>query len=223
MKRRPPDGNVRRVASFAGNLRGVMTNKADRLVQYESWQEHSFLLRLDRDPTVIDYQSQPEVFHFRGSDGKHHQYTPDFRVVRSDGTIEIHEVTISGRRDSVRSQAREQAAHEICVARGWRYIVHTEETLPRGTEHANLLALYPFRPSVYANKQVAESVTNLLADGVVRRLQPTIREIATGLTVEMGQVVRPLFHMLWHGDITTDHNVLLIDAGAVTPTARVWL
>jgi hypothetical protein len=200
-----------------------MTNKADRLVQYESWQEHSLLLRLDRDPTVIDYQSQPEVLGFRGGDGKPHSYTPDFQVFRSDGAIEIHEVTISGRRDSRSSQAREQAAIKICTARGWRYIVHTETSLPQPTEHANLLALYPFRPRAYINREVSDFVTWLFADGAERRFRKVITEVAAGLTMEKGQVVRPLCHMVWHGQLSTNLNILLIDNGAVTHDAVIWI
>ena len=55
LKRRPPVGNARRVTAIGQNIRGVMTNKAGHVVQFESFLERSLLLRLDCDPTVQDY------------------------------------------------------------------------------------------------------------------------------------------------------------------------
>ena len=68
-KRKPPPGNVRRVRSNGQNLRGVITNKAGRLVQFESWAERTLILRLDRDREVMDYQSQPEQYRFTDENG----------------------------------------------------------------------------------------------------------------------------------------------------------
>ena len=64
LKRTPPPGNVRWVGTTGQNIRGVITNKMERIVQFESWAERSLLLRLDRDPEIIDYGSQPEQFKF---------------------------------------------------------------------------------------------------------------------------------------------------------------
>ena len=96
LKRRPPPGNIRRVAAIDGNLRGVMTNKTGRVVQFESFAERSLLLRLDRDPTVRDYSSQPETFQRVDTEGRPQRYTPDFIVWRGDGATEIHEVEQEG-------------------------------------------------------------------------------------------------------------------------------
>ncbi len=41
LKRRPPVGNVRRVAAIGQNMRGIMTNKTGRIVQFESSLERS--------------------------------------------------------------------------------------------------------------------------------------------------------------------------------------
>lgn len=39
LKRKPPPGNVRRVASIGGNLRYTITSKADQTIQCESFLE----------------------------------------------------------------------------------------------------------------------------------------------------------------------------------------
>lgn len=46
------------------NIRGVITNKTGRTVQYESFNEFKLTLILEKDPTVLDYISQPETFEF---------------------------------------------------------------------------------------------------------------------------------------------------------------
>ena len=89
-KRKPPPGNVRRVISLGNNFRGVTTNKRGHLVQFESEQERKLILLLERDPTVADYISQPEVLHFHDASGRQRTYTPDFKVWRTDGQIELH-------------------------------------------------------------------------------------------------------------------------------------
>jgi len=139
MKRKPPTGNVRRVISLGNNFRGVATNKQGHLVQFESEQERKLILLLERDPQVVDYVSQPETLIFSDKQGRQRRYTPDFQVWRVTGQIELHEVTVQSRRDSRSSlQEREAAAQLICQQRGWRYIVHTDQTLPSGFEYSNL-------------------------------------------------------------------------------------
>lgn len=146
-KRKPPPGNVRRVRSNGQNLCGVMTNKANRTVQFESFTERSLLLRLDRTREVQDYASQPEQIRYTDNTGKSHTYTPDFKVWYTDGRISLHEVTLRCRLSNLRLQQRHVAADQVCQARGWQFLLHTEDTLPQGSELANLLALWPYRPT----------------------------------------------------------------------------
>jgi hypothetical protein len=138
-KRKPPPGNVRRVVCLGANCRGITTTKRGRLVQFESEQERKLLLLLERDVTVADYCSQPETLTFATADGSLTRYTPDFQVWRTDGRIELHEVTLEARRQARGAPPpREVAAQALCQARGWHYLVHTDLTLPRGYEYANL-------------------------------------------------------------------------------------
>ncbi len=54
LKRKPPVGNVCRVASIGKNIRGVTTNKRGRLVQFESEQERKLIAPLrQRADTII--------------------------------------------------------------------------------------------------------------------------------------------------------------------------
>ena len=222
-KRKPPAGNVRRVRSTGQNIRGVITNKVGRLVQFESWAERALILRLDRDPAVLDYQSQPETFTFRDEQGRQRSYTPDFMVWRREGAIEIHEVTLSKRRIRPELRGREQAAREICQARGWQYVVHTEHTLPQGSELANLLALAGYRPTVYAHQAVAQRVFEQLEPGRTVAFRMLVKQISQSQTLAEGQVTGALCHLLWHSQLMTDLNQLLFDQGRIVPGAQVWI
>lgn len=222
-KRKPPPDNVRRVISTGQNIRGVITNKAGRSVQFESWAERALLLRLDREPAVKDYGSQPETFHYVGEQGKTRRYTPDFIVWRTDGT-EIHEVTCAKRRTRPQLKQREAAGADICARRGWRYLVHTEQELPQGSELANLLALFRYRPTAYAQPDVAEAVRVRLRSGQAVALSVLTGQVAQEVDLPEPRVVAAMAHLLWHGQLKTDLQHLMFGPTytGLMPGIFVW-
>jgi hypothetical protein len=113
VKRKPPGKDVRRVVCTGTNIRGVITNKVGRSVQFESWQERCLLLRFERDREIADYASQPEQFEFIDEEGRLRTYVPDFIVWRWNETIEIHEVTVERRRRRTGIRRREKAAEAL--------------------------------------------------------------------------------------------------------------
>ena len=225
LKRKPPTGNVRRVAPISTNLRYAITSKADETVQCESFQERKLTLLFDRDPTVQEYKSQPERLTFTDANGHSRTYVPDFMVWRTTGEIEIHEVTLTSRRQERLSiQEREQAARKICQQRGWRYVVHTEATLPRETEEANLLALYRYRPSIYANASVASAIRQRLNRDERKAVYILIGELTQELFLPTPTVVSALCHLIWHRVIDADLTArLLFVNAALAPDVQIWL
>src|SRR5579859_6362119 len=212
MKRRPPKHNVRRVAHINHNMRGVTLSKNGETIQYESLQEFLLICLLERNPRVQAYRSQPLTIAFRDDDGKDHRYTVDFEVWLTDGSVEIHEVTVSGRRSTLSAIRREIAARDMCNRKGWKYVVHTELTLPRETESANLITLYGFRAPIYANPAVKRFVVgNITAMPI--NLAALAQEIASGLQLSIGDVTAALCHLIWREELLVDENKLLfIDA-----------
>lgn len=93
-------GNVRRTISLGNSFRGVTINKRGHLVQFESEQEQKLILLLERDPSVVDYVSQPETLKFYEGKSRQRKYTLDFQVWRVNGQIELHDVTIEARREN---------------------------------------------------------------------------------------------------------------------------
>ncbi len=222
--RKPPDGNVRRIASIGSNSRSTIRNKNGRTIQCESFSgERKLTLVFDRDPTVRDYQSQPIRIPYDDSDGKKHTYVPDFMVWRVDGSIEIHEVTRSERRILPNAERREAGARKHCQKEGWGYVVHTQDSLPGDTEIANLLELYMFRPTVYYRSDVALAALEKLSNGKRLSLLRLIQDISQELGLPVGVVSPGLYHLLWYGKIETDLRSLLFIDGAPLSRTLVWL
>ncbi len=223
-KRKPPPGNVRRISSIGGNLRYAIANKANETVQCESFQERKLTLLFDRDPTVQEYRSQPERFTFTDSEGTSHTYVPDFMVWRTNGAVEIHEVTLTSRQDRLSIQEREKAARKICQQRGWRYIVHTEQSLPQPTEEANLLALYRYHPTSYAHPDVTWVMQEQLRHSEQLTFQQLSVMIMQHLDLPHPTVVSALCHLLWHGLLVTDlDRQLIFHNAAPRADLTVWL
>ncbi len=224
LKRKPPAGNVRRVAPIDNNLRYAISSKADETVQCESFQERKLTLLFERDSTVQEYRSQPERFTWTSSQGTSHTYVPDFMVWKTTGEIEIHEVTLTSRQDRLSIQEREKAARSICQQRGWRYVVHTEATLPGATEEANLLALYRYRPSIYANAAVTTAIRQRLSGDGEKTAHILIADLAHALFLPTPTVISAFCHLLWHQVLATDltSRLLFVNA-ALAPYVQVRL
>jgi hypothetical protein len=224
LKRKPPTGNIRRVAPIGENLRYAITSKDGETVQCESFQERKLAFVFERDPTVQAYRSQPERFAFTDSQGALHTYVPDFIVWKTTGEIEIHEVTLTSRREKFSIAEREKAASTICQKRGWRYVVHTEATLPGATEEANLLALNRYRPSIYVNAAVTAALRQRLSRNEHKAVSLLIPELAHALSLPTPTVISAICHLLWHRVIDADltSRLLFVDA-ALAPYVQVWL
>lgn len=223
IKRRPPPGDVRRAVSMGQNLRGVITNKNGHTVQFESFAERTLLLLFERDRTVLDYRSQPETFAFTALGGKLRRYTPDFMVRRADGSTEIHEVTRTERQERLCMRERETAAEMICRSRNWKYFVHTEQTLPRPTEVANLMALLRYRLKAYAHDAATEAVRERLGRNAPALLRECMEYVAFRLSLPEPVVFATLCHLLWHEDICADLKKLLVIDSAFALSAMTWL
>jgi hypothetical protein len=223
LKRKPPANNVRRIAAIDKNSRYAITNMNGETVQCESHSERKLTLRFNRDPQVKNYRSQPLRISYDDSEGKPHTYVPDFQVWRWDGSVEIHEVTLSERRLLPNALRREKAAREYCAEKGWSYVVHTEDSLPNDTEAANLLFLYMFRPNAYICADVTLEVSKKLRYGKRVLLLLLIRDISQELSLPIGVVSSSLYHLMWHGKVDTNLRSLIFVNGAPLPKTLVWL
>jgi hypothetical protein len=222
LKRKPPAGNSRRVRSTGQNICGVITNKAGRTVQFESFAERSFLLQLERKGDVRDYLSQPEQLHYVDNTGKAHRYTPDFQVWHTDGKTSLHEVTLTKRLDLPQIQQRHIAARFICAERDWKFQIHTEENLPQGSELANLLALWMYRSTRYDHPDISRAIQQALGH-VEYRLYALVIHIHRQHSFSVAQIASCLYHQLWHGQIEMDWQTLLFQDAVPNPETQLCL
>lgn len=228
MKRKPPDRNVRRVRYINGNLRFTLTNKAGHTVQCESFQERKLALLLERDSTVSDYVSQPEVMTFTNSQGRMRTYTPDFWVKRIDSPDEIHEVTLNSRREQKPNlPEREVVARQICHSRGMIYKIFTEDVLPDDTETANLLAFYTARTPRCSHSTVNEYVEAHLHSHNRYLFNAFIAQLVRETGIARPHAHLALKHLIWHGVLQIDWQRLFYLNTAFTgkriaADAHIW-
>jgi len=222
MKRKPPAGNVRRVISLGNNFRGVTTNKQGHLVQFESEQERKLILLLERDPLVVDYVSQPETLIFSDEKGRQRRYTPDFQVWRINGQIELHEVTVQSRRECRSSlQEREVVARLICQQRSWRYIVHTDQTLPSGFEYSNLDFLSAFRAKVYVDLESETWWLGKLKELGQAHPQSVLNQWGQNSREDI--LLNSLYNLLWCSKVEMNWHQPFFWQGDFHPQACIWL
>jgi len=221
LKRNPPADNSRRVRSSGQNICGVITNKAGRTVQFESFAERCWLLRLERLATVRDYISQPEALAYTDESGKWHSYTPDFLVWHTDERTSLHEVSLTKRLTLPALEQRHTAAQQICKERGWTFHIHTEQDLPQGSELANLLALWMYRSHRYADDPLLENLQQALRGG--NTLYPLVLSIYHQHQTSIAQIASNLYYYLWHGQIEMDWQQLLFQDAIPNPDTKLWL
>jgi hypothetical protein len=215
--------NVRNVHSNGKTITGVIVNNQNEFVQFESGSEEILPLIFLRDRTIIRLISQPVVIAYYDLDGKLHAYTPDFLVERKDGSIELHEYTLSSRRLKPESIAREIAARKYCEERGWIYIVHTELEFPNPTWIDNIQALHGFIAQGYNNEHVRKEIMSLLKNGDKLTYSLVISEIQNILGIGKNVINGTVFHMLYWTDLCTDLNQLLFIQGHPNPTMKLWM
>ena len=174
------------------------------------------ILLLERDPLVVDYVSQPETLIFSDEKGRQRRYTPDFQVRCVTGQIELHEVTVQSRRESRSSlQERETAAQTICQQRGWRYVVHTDQTLPSGFEYSNLDFLSAFRAEVYADVESAIWWLEKLKG--LGQVHPRLLLSQRSQDLREDLLLNNLYHLLWHGKVEMNWHQPFLGKGDFHP------
>ncbi|HEX8217741.1 MAG TPA: hypothetical protein VF914_00865 [Chloroflexia bacterium] len=226
MKRLPPADNVRNVKPQGNNLRFKLLSPTGRRLQAEFWRERKFLYVLSREQhTVADIISQPEWFEYLDHKGDMLRHVPDYKVIRINGHIELHDVVRREFSETPGAKARERAMSRICEARGWCYQVHVEEQMATDTEIANLQALSAYKARVHARPEVeAAARRRLESTGPRIDFEWLTYELARELGMPSTRVMSALGHMLWQGTLLTDILTRLIFRDAAPqPGTMVWL
>lgn len=120
---------------------------------YRSSWEFSYMMRLDADPTVIEWSSESIIVPYTDkATGKFHRYFPDFVVKKKEGTevktymIEIkpeaqtrepkrgkkkRKTFINEVKTWGKNTGKWEAAERFCKAKGWQFMIITESDIPQ--------------------------------------------------------------------------------------------
>lgn len=183
---------------------GFSSQKSDRMIGFESLLEKDYMLLLDFDPTVANYEEQP----IRIPVPKVPQgYVIDLKVNYHSRPTELVEIKTQSDLDkhAQKYAPKFEAAHIYCAERGWRFVIQTEQDI-RTPRLSNLKFLRRYRtvqPEVQQREAVlrcmAQSGGQSTSDELLDQLGPNQRE----------DWLPVLWSMLLRGDLIADMDTLL--------------
>lgn len=98
-----------------------------KAISHESSLERDFVTLARFDPEVVSIEEQPVAVTWR-QDGRNHRYTPDYRVVRKGGRIDLVEVKYRADLKANWPKYRRpyEVAREWALANGMRFRIVTD-------------------------------------------------------------------------------------------------
>jgi hypothetical protein len=172
-------------------------------VGYESWLERDVAMMLDFDHDVVAIAAQPFRLTFR-TDGKDCVHVPDYFVRHVDGSATVVDCRAAdGRRPRAAGDRADltDAAEAAVTAVGWSYRRMGRVPEPFG---ANLRWLAGYRHPRFGIGPVMPRLEEVFAAplGLAQGVQRCGSPIA---------VLPVLFHMLWHGHLSTELHTAVLD------------
>lgn len=144
----------------------------------ESRLELDNLRILEADPLVLAYYPQPTTMQLKTGDASR-RYTPDVLVRRHDGSLVIEEVKFREEADDPAMRGfHEQVARE-CQAKGYEFVVKTEDDIRGGPRLQNALLLLSHRST-----ELSTDFLRCLAEALGERLAWTLEELRQALGLE---------------------------------------
>ena len=128
-----PEGPVRKILtgrhtrSCAGDY---PSKKNGVLVPFESLLEGDLVVIMEKDLEIARYWAQPETFRWRDEAGRRRRYTPDFLVLKVDGTRVYREVKLKKQRKRDPDLGgRLPRIKQECATRGAQFEFWTEDEI----------------------------------------------------------------------------------------------
>ena len=186
--------------------------KLNRIIECESLLEMDFCYLLEFKRDVVEYEEQPETFILNGF-----RYTPDFRMVHTDGAVEFVEVKPSCKVHEYREKFRLIESH--LREKGFRFRVWTEEDVnPVYLDNLRFLYRYIGQPAGYSS--YAERVLSAIRRAGKARIEDVI---AVFPEKERAKVLPVIWYMIARNIIRTDLNKPLNASCEVSCTeAQRW-
>lgn len=180
---------------------------SEGVASYESRVERDYYLLCNHDPSILQFQPQPQTIRWVGPDQKVHEYTPDVLVITAQGgtfLVEIkEEVEIEANSETYR--ARWLAADASARQNGWEFRVITEKMIrtPRlknvwfclGASRANL-------PEIQGDLNKLVGIVKASEDSIEYRT--LCIELARFLGMRVDQAARLSCYAIYFGLVWVD-------------------
>lgn len=173
--------------------------KMGRMIMWESQIERDYLYLVDFDADVIFCQEQPLIVrYYNDSDGKIHNYTPDFLLVRRDNKKQVIEVKYEKTARSEEYQQLFQRVAPVLHQDGYEFIVVTDHMIRVQPLLRNVKLLHK-----YAKLRVSNEHLIYLTDLFAGREEILLGELIT-LLGPKGVYRQEVFALLRHGILSLD-------------------
>jgi len=201
---------VRRITNGGRKVIGKFPSiKNGKMVWWESQLERDYFYLLEIDPDVISYQEQPLKIRYY-LDGEPHRYTPDIRVIRLNGK-EIVEVKLKEVAEKEEYVQLFKRVDPICRAKGYEFVVATEETIRIQPRLDNIKLIYK-----YAKATVTSEHQILLYSIFSGQESLSLGEIINGFNArQISQNV--VYALIYHGILSVDFTQ------PIGKTSAAWL
>jgi hypothetical protein len=114
------------------------STKMRRTFRYRSGYEKTVYECLDALPDVIGYDAEPFRIPYI-HEGKEHEYIPDIIVTFNDSHREVWEIKPANQTKLEINRNKWTAANLECAARGWQFIVITEQGIEKLKKRVRML------------------------------------------------------------------------------------
>src|SRR5690606_7231655 len=128
----------------------------------------------------------------------------------------------SRRREKPQLITREEVAAELCAMREWKYVVHTDETLPTGGLLANLQLLFGYRHTEYCDTKIADFLLVHTQTVGPIWIEDLINQAVEKLKKPISEVYGTCLHLIWHSRLHAKLDQLLFIDTFPVHTAYVW-
>ena len=175
--------------------------KCNELKYCESRLEYDRLLQLEFDKNVTYYEAQPDPIYYTNHNGRNVRYTPDLRVVASDGAFFFEEIKPYEKSIVPNTLRKHSLIASIYESDSISFKIVTEKDIYVGKRNENHRKLYR-----YLSEPISQPVKSALEDDLAEFCGPLCQliEILSQRGYEAQVVMQLLAHSLLRFNIAEE-------------------
>ncbi|WP_305819483.1 TnsA endonuclease N-terminal domain-containing protein [Photobacterium leiognathi] len=170
-------------------------------VMCEGSLERDCCYHFEYDPNVVQYESQPEGFHY-DFNGKKRPYTPDFLVIYHDGTFEYVEVKPYSKTLSKTFKQEFSARKESASLRGFGLVLVTDNQIRDGYFLKNTELVQRYSGCIAGDELATRVYSYLNAQNKMK-----ISDLADSIGEPVGRVFASVLRLIAVGKASVDLDI----------------